>query len=151
MIVWPLVKAKLVEVIPTIEEFESSTVYDGATPTGDRLASWVAVGWQPEVVDEAGSYSPGSFEQTPGPSGFAAEEAGAVLCELGSTTGDSEIPDVFALAAALIGWVQENQTLDGVLSVNGTASTSVEVLEAQSTAGATQRLLLTLTYTTLVA
>lgn len=146
MILWPTVKARLVAVIPTLPAFASSTVYDGPTPSGDSLPSWVSVGWQPSTPEDP---SAGSFEQSPAPDGFSAQEDGSVLIEVGSTTGDPVVPDVFALADALAGWVQQNQTL-GVLSANATASVSAEVLEAQSTAGATQRLLVTLTYSTLV-
>lgn len=146
-VLWPTVKATLVTVIPTIGAFASSTVYDGPTPSGDALPSWVSVGWQPSTPEDP---SAGSFAQAPGPPGFAAQEDGSIFLEFGATTGDPEVPDVFALVEAFSAWVQQNQTL-GVLSANATASTEAQVLEAQSTAGATQRVLVTLSYTSLVS
>ncbi len=143
-VLWPDVKDRLVAALPAV--LPTVRVYDGPVVTGETPDAYLTVGWQPSTDDE----SAGSFEQTPGPDGFSAQESGTVLMELAAVIGDTEVPDGFGLADALTAWVHANPTLGGVLSANGTASLAVEVVEAQTTDGATQRLLLTLSYTSLI-
>lgn len=143
-VLWPLARAALARELPAI--VPTAKVYDGDLPTNARPARYLTIGWQPATDEQLA----GDFEQTPGPSGFLAQETGSVLMELAAVTGDTDTPDVFALAQALTTWVQQHQDLAGALSANATASLSVAVVEPQTRAGAAQRLLLTLTYTSLV-
>jgi hypothetical protein len=142
-ILWPRVKTALVTALPTV--LPDANVYDGPVVTGEKPIRYVTVGWQPSTDD----VSAGSFEQSTAPDGFSAQEDGTVLLEVAAVTGATDVPDAFDLAEAISLWVQNNQTL-GVLSANATADVSAEVLEAQTRAGAAQRLLLTVGYTTLV-
>lgn len=142
-ILWPQAKAALVAALPTV--VPAAKVYDGPVVTGEKPTRYVTVGWQPSTDD----VSAGSFEHSPGPDGFSAEETGTVLLEIAAVTGGTDMPDAFDLAEAITLWVHEHQTL-GVLSANATAAVAAEVLEAQTRAGAAQRLLLTVFYTSLV-
>jgi hypothetical protein len=122
-----------------------TVVFDGPVPTGDDPARYLSVGWQPSVEDATA----GSFTQERGQDGFTATEAGDVLCEIAAVTGDSVVPDAFDIADAVTAWAHGDRTLGGALHAAATTSVAVEVLEAQTRAGATQRLLLTLSYTSL--
>lgn len=144
-VAWPTVRARLAAALPAVVG-ASVTVYDGPVVTGDSPSAYLTVGYQPSTDED----SAGSYEQTQtGPSGYLSEETGTVLLELGAITGDSTVPSAFATADAIHSWLQANQTL-GVLSPGSTSSLAVEVLQAQTTAGAVQRLLLTLSYFTRV-
>lgn len=140
-ILWPQVKAKLVADLPAV--LPDARVYDGDVVTGEKPARYLTVGWQPST-DEP---SAGGFEQSPGPDGFAAAEIGSVLLEVAAVTGDTTRMDVFEMADAISAWVQAHQTLDGVLSANGTVAVAADVLQEQRRSGAAQRLLLSLNYT----
>lgn len=140
-VAWPTVRARLASHLPTVT---GVTVYDGPVVTGDSPAAYVTVAHQPSVDEDAA----GSYEQAQtGPGGFLAEESGTVLLEVAAVTGDSTVPSAFGIGDKIHAWVQADQTL-GVLTPGSTSSVSVEVLQAQNTAGAVQRLLLTLSYTT---
>lgn len=144
-VAWPTVKARLAAALPAVVG-AGVTVIDGPVISGDNPAAYLTVGHQPSVEDETA----GTYEQTRTPTGgFVAEETGTVLMELAALTGNPDVPDSFATADAVHAWVQADQTL-GVLTPGSTSTLSVEVLEAQNRAGAVQRLLLTLTYTTRV-
>lgn len=144
-VAWPTVRARLATALPAVVG-SSVTVYDGPVVTKDSPPAYLTVAHQPSVDDP----SAGGYEQTQtGPGGFASEESGTVLLELAAVTGDSSVPDVFTTADAVHAWVQADQTL-GVLTPGSTASLAVDVLQAQNTAGAVQRLLLTLSYFTRV-
>lgn len=140
-VAWPTVRARLAAALPAVT---GSTVYDGPVVTGDSPAHYVTVAHRPSVDED----SAGSYEQDRSSnSGFVAEERGTVLLEVAAVTGDSTVPSAFGIADAIHAWVQADQTL-GVLTPGSTSSVAVEVLQAQNTAGAVQRLLLTLSYTT---
>lgn len=142
-VAWPSVRARLAAALPAVVG-SAVTVYDGPVVTGDSPSDYLTVGHQPSTDDETA----GSYEQTQtGPGGYLSEETGTVLMELAGVTGDSVVPTVFAAADAIHSWVQADQTL-GVLTPGSTSSLAVEVLQAQNTAGAVQRLLLTLKYFT---
>lgn len=144
-VAWPTVRARLAAALPAVVG-AGVTVYDGPVVTGDTPSAYLTVAHQPSLEDETA----GSYEQTQtGPDGYLSEETGTVLMELAAVTGDSTVPSAFTAADAIHAWVQADQTL-GVLTPGSTSSLSVEVLQAQNTAGAVQRLLLTLTYSTRV-
>ena len=63
-------------------------------------------------------------------------------------TGSDDVPSVFATFDAIAAWIQADMTLAGVLSPNATCTASANVVQAQTRAGAVQRLLLTISYTT---
>ena len=144
-VAWPSVRARLAAALPAVVG-ASVTVYDGPVVTGDSPAAYVTIAYQPSTDDEAA----GDYEQTQtGPGGYLSEESGTVLLEVAAVTGDSVIPSAFTTADAIHSWVQADQRL-GVLVAGSTSSLAVEVLQAQNTAGAVQRLLLTLSYFTRV-
>lgn len=143
-VAWPTVRARLAAALPGVVG-AGVTVYDGPVVTGDSPAAYLTVAHQPSTEDETA----GGYEQTQdGFGGFASEERGTVLMELGAVTGDSVVPSAFASADAIHSWVQADQTL-GVLNPGSTTSLEVDVLEINA-GGGVQRLLLTLNYFTRV-
>ena len=73
---------------------------------------------------------------------------GFILCELSAVTGYTLVPDVFATFDLIASWIQADQTLGGTLSVASTCSASADVVQAQTTSGAVQRLIITISYQT---
>lgn len=142
-VAWDAVRAVLAANLPAVVG-ASVTVYDGPVVSGDAPASYLTVADQPSSPD----VGVGSFEQEVGPDGFSAAESGAILCELAAVTGDTTIPSVFATFDAIATWLQGNQTLKGTLTPASTVTAGAEVLQAQTTDGAVQRLLITVSYTT---
>ena len=144
-VAWPTIRARLASALPAVVG-ASVTVYDGPVVTGDSPLAFVTVAHQPSTDDE----SAGDYEQTQtGPGGYLSEESGTVLLEVAAVTGDPVVPSAWTTADAIHAWVQADQTL-GVMTPGSTSSLAVEVLQAQNTAGAVQRLLLTLSYFTRV-
>lgn len=137
---WPLVRSALATALPGV--IGAVTFYDGPVVTGESPAAYLTLGTQPSQGESAGSFS-----QDVGPDGFSALEEGTILAELGAVAGSTRVPDVFTTFAVIATWVQADMTL-GVLSPGSTCTVSASVVEAQTTAGAVQRLLLTFTYTT---
>lgn len=139
---WPAVRAYLVAQAPGV--LTGYTVYDGAVVKNDAPTHYLTVGDQPSQDDDRS----GEFEQGVGPDGFSALESGSVLCELGATSGDPQVPDTFAAFALLAAHLQANQTLGGALSPGSTVTASATVSQEQNRAGAVQRLLVSIDYTT---
>lgn len=142
-VAWPTVRSRLAAALPAVVG-SGVTVYDGPVVTGDSPAAYLTIAHQPSVDED----SAGSYEQDREPvGGFVVSETGEVLLEVGAVTGDIAVPDAFGIADDIHAWVQADQTL-GVLTPGSTSALAVEVLQAQNTAGAVQRLLLTLSYFT---
>lgn len=144
-VAWEAVKDRLVSALPSV--VPGVAVSDGPVVSGRSAASYLTVGFQPSTDD----VSAGDFEQAVGPDGFSATETGSVLCELGAATGSTEVPSVFASFNAVAAHLQGDQTLGGVLRAGSTVTASAEVVQAQTQAGAVQRLLVTITYFTRLA
>jgi hypothetical protein len=143
---WPLVKRRLVELLPTLDGWDGVEVYDGPPVTSDAPTDYVTVGY---VLDEDFG---GSYEQTRnGDGGWsgALDETGTLRSEIVCTSGDPDIADVEARAFALVDtWeaeVSRDETL-GVLGASSTSSLAVDVQPINQTSGAVQRLTVTLTY-----
>lgn len=144
-VAWPTVRARLASYLPTVVG-AGVMVFDGPVTSGDSPAAYITVAHQPSTEDE----SAGSYEQTQtGPGGYLAEETGTVLLEVAAVSGDEVVPSAFAVVDLIHAWVQADQRL-GVLPQGSTSAVEVEVLQANNAAGAVQRLLVTLTYTTRV-
>lgn len=142
-VAWPDVRDRLVAAAPTVVGAGVS-VYDGPIVSNDSPAAYLVIGHTPSTGDD----SAGRFDQSVGPDGFSALETGTVVGELGAVTGDSTVPTVWATFTALAAWIQADQTLGGTLTPGSTVTVSADVVEAQTTTGAVQRLLLTFAYTT---
>lgn len=145
---WPLVKNRLVALLPTLTEWSGVQVYSGPPVTADVPTEYITVGY---VVGEDFA---GTYEQTRnGEGGWqgALEESGTVRSELVCATGEVDLPTVEARAFELVdAWeaeVSRDETL-GVLNSSTSSSLAVDVLPAQTGAGAIQRLVVTLTYFT---
>lgn len=146
-VAWPLVRSHLASALPGVVG-TSVTVYDGPVLDGGTPTTYLSIAAQPSTVDG----SSGTFTQQVGPDGFSAEETGTVRCELGGVTGDTTVPDVFGTFGAIASYLQGDQTLGGVLQPASTVTASVDdVIEAQTRAGAVQRLLISIQYTTRLA
>jgi hypothetical protein len=142
---WPLVKRRLVELLPTLDGWDAVEVYDGPPVTSDAPRAYVTVGY---VLDEDFG---GSYSQTRNGSGWQGgqEESGTVRSEVVCSTGEVDIADVedraFALVDAWEAEVGKDERL-GVLGPSSTSSLAVDVQPVQTTTGAQQRLIVTLTY-----
>ena len=142
-VAWESVRAELVAALPAVVG-PSVKVYDGPVVTGENPPSYITVGHSPSATDE----SAGTFTQDVGPDGFDVAETGVVICELAASTGSTTVPSVFATFGAIAAWIQADMTLGGTLSANATCTASANVVQAQTRAGAVQRLLLTINYST---
>lgn len=142
MIAWPIVKNRLVALLPTLTGWSITSVYNGPVVTGDAPTEFVTVGYVP------GEDFGGSFEQARG-LGDLPEETGAIRSEIVCSDGDTDMPTVearaFELADAWQAEVDRDPTL-GVLPQGSTTSLAVDVQPAQTTGGAVQRLTVTLSY-----
>lgn len=143
MAAWAAVKAALVSALPAVVG-SSVTVYDGPVVTGEAPRAYLTIGNQPS--SEQGSS--GVFSQANGPDGFAWLETGTVLCELGALSADPTLPSVFASFDAITAYLAGNQLLAGSMFASATVSASAEVVQLQTTAGATQHLLISINYQT---
>lgn len=144
---WPKVKARLLILLPTLAGWAGvvEEVYNGP-PVGDVDAVvYAAVGYVP------GNDSGGSYTSTQSPDGFQYIEAGSVLGEIVAASGDDDYPTVeaqaFALLDAFDAAIRADRTL-GVLSQEGTAELSADVLPAADGDGAVVTLAFTLSYYT---
>jgi hypothetical protein len=141
---WPLVKRRLVELLPTLDGWDAVEVYDGPPVTADVPSDYVTVGWV--LGEDIG----GSYTQTrDGQIRTSLEETGTIRSEVVCTSGETDIAEVETRAFALVDtWeaeVSKDETL-GVLDPSSTSSLAVDVQPLNQTTGATQRLTVTLTY-----
>lgn len=144
--VWPALAARLVALTPTLPGWGAVDVYDGP-PVSDGYGApqaWFTVGYVAED-DDSGSYA---REESP-VSGMV-EESGAVRCELVAFSGDAVTADVrtqaFALADALGASIRSDQTLGGALPSGTALALDVSVRTAQTDAGVTFSLVLSVSY-----
>lgn len=142
---WPVVHARLVALLPSLPGWSGVKVFDGPSVSGGAPTSFVTVGFA-ELEESAGTFS----TERAG-NGFQVIETGSVRCELVSYSGATGLAPVrakaFALLDALEQEIRRDQTL-GVLPPASTTSLVVDVLPAQSTAGAAQRLAFSVEYLT---
>lgn len=122
----------------------SVKVYDGPVVTGENPPSYLTVGHVPSA-SETGA---GTFTQDVGPDGYSASESGTVACELAASTGSTVIPNVFTTFGTISSWMQADMSLGGILTEDATCTAAANVVQAQTKAGAVQRLLITISYTT---
>lgn len=141
MTAWPLLAGRLVSWLPTLPGWAGVAVYDGPPVTADVPGSYVTVGF---VLGEDNG---GSYDQVYLAGGLL-EETGTVHCEIVCWTGDVDLATMrtqaFALADALQAAMSADGTLGGVVR---SAAMTVDVRPVQTTAGAEQRLMVTLNYT----
>lgn len=141
-VAWPAVLARLEAALPGVVG-SNVRCYDGPVPTGENPPSYLTIGYQPSDPESVGA---GAFEQQNGPDGFSVTETGGVLCELAASSGNANIPDVWATFDLIAAWVQSDMTLGGVLYPGSVTTVGAEVVAAQTTSGAVQRLRITFTY-----
>lgn len=140
-VAWNDVRVKLLTALPGVVG-AGTKVYNGPVATGENPPAYLTIGHQPSKPDNGG----GAFEQQNGPDGFAAIETGQVLAELSATSGNAEVPDVWATFALIAAWVQADMTLGGTLYAGSTCTVGAEVIVSQTSSGAVQRLLLSFNY-----
>ncbi len=142
-VAWPLVRAALWSQLPALLPGGYRS-YNGPVPDGSQPQAYLTIGRAPSADNDGA----GSFTQTNGRDGFSAAETGIVLGELGAVTGSASVPNVFAAFDAIVSHVQEDMTLGGVLHQGSTVTVTASVVEAVTTAGAVQRLLISFDYVT---
>ena len=146
MAAWPQVKAAIAAAAEGLPEFSAALIVVGPAPVGDSSAKRLEVGF---VNDENNA---GTYERTPAYDGSVWTETGDVRSTIVAQAGDSDPSiaegDAFAMADALAGWLVQNRTLGGVLSLDSDVRTSVDVLSIANANGTATELVLTLTYTT---
>jgi hypothetical protein len=145
-VAWPTVRARLAAALPAVVG-SGVTVYDGPVVSGATPTAYLTIAHSPSSETP----SVGDFRQDVAPDGFSAAEDGTVLCELGAITGGTDMPTIFGTFDAIASWVQSDMTLGGVLSQGSTCTVAAQVVQAQTTSGAVQRLVLTFTYFTRIA
>lgn len=141
---WPLVAARLVALLPTLDGWDSVTVYDGPA-TGGSPQAYTTVGFVPGT-DSGGSYTTALWAD-----GFQTAENGTVIGQLVCETGGRDIPGMraqaFALMDALDAAVRADRRL-GVLSAEGTSSLTVDPMPGWKKQGTAYGLNWTLSYFT---
>lgn len=141
-VAWPLVRAALYRRLPPLLPGVKS--YNGPVPSGQQPTKYLTVGNAPSVDDD----SSGSFTQANGDDGYSVTETGFVMCELGGTSGSAEMPSVFAQFDVIASSLQADMTLGGVLARGSVVTANASVVEAQTKAGAVQRLVVSIQYQT---
>lgn len=143
---WPVLKRRLVALLPTLPEWSGVAVYDGPPVTGDAPSAYCTVGY---VVGEDFG---GSYEQTRnGEGGWEGclDEAGSIRSEIVCTTGNVDLAAMesraFALVDAFEAELSRDETL-GVMGPSSSASLAVDVQPLQTDRGTVQRLTVTLSY-----
>lgn len=142
---WPLVKAWLVDTIPTLTGLSGWAVYSG--PVAGRAAPkrYVSVGF---VEDDNG----GTFTRGPVYDGTAWSEVGEVRTRITAQSGDSAgsvaEADAFAAVDAIDEKVRDDWTLGGLLSAEAEIQTSIDVLSISNARGTATELVHVLRYTT---
>lgn len=143
---WPLIVARLLDLLPTLDGWSAVQVFDGAAydPSSNVFAT-VAHGTD-GLQTQAGQFS---SQQTP--DGYRREETGTVVCQVCSSD-DSQVVQPQRLAlCGLLGAFEDAIRADrrvGVLSPEGTSWVSADVTSSQSIPGADVTILFTFHYTT---
>ncbi|MGZ6838627.1 MAG: hypothetical protein ACXVGE_22430 [Blastococcus sp.] len=139
---WDTVYSTLLTVLPTLAGYANVPVYDGAPLTNDETDAYVAVGF---VLDEDGA---GSFRVEPNSDGFHDTESGEVRCEVYGGNGDGDLAAARAASLALVAPLREYLKTDRTLGlpVGSSTSLSVDVLPQQSSSGAGQLLVMSVSY-----
>jgi len=141
---WPIIKARLIALLPTLPGWSGVTVINGPLVSADVPDDYVTVGY---VADDQA----GTFNTQQDPNGFQRIEVGTIRSQLNSTTGDTDLDAVearmFALFDSLDAAVRADRRL-GVLSPAGTSECEGEVLSLKNANGTAACLVFTLLYQT---
>lgn len=141
-VAWNAVRAKLASSLPGVVG-QFVTVYDGPVISGENPPAALTIAYAPSLTPD----SPiGRLVQDQAKDGYSATETGSVVCEVAAITGDSTVPDTFTIFGAIAAWLQADQTLGGTLNPGSTCYAAADVIQAQTTSGAVQRLIVTITY-----
>jgi hypothetical protein len=143
---WPLVKARLLELLPTLNGWANVEVYNGP-PVGDGVAdAYCTVGYVP------GDEHSGTGTTTLHGDGFQSSETGQILGQIVVASGDDGLETVeaaaFNLYDALDASVRADRRLGGVLSQEGTTDLQFDVLPIAQGDGAVTTVVFTLSYFT---
>lgn len=144
---YPLVRARLVALLPTLAGWSGVAVYDGQANTSDTPLTFAEVGFV-DGTDEGGASSMLALD------GFRYVESGEVNLTLTCITGDSDdaagaavLAQAFALFDALDNYVRTDRRL-GVLPGDGTVSLSYRVAPTANVNGRRAALAITVSYQT---
>jgi hypothetical protein len=155
VIFWPVVQQALVALLPTLDGYDDVLVYDGPALSDTASPMWVTVGWSSlgplGGSRGSGAGDSGSFDgDTDEPVDRMWAERGSVACEFVVWSGDEQALTTHrASAFALVNTLQHSIRLDptlGVLPPGCATSLSAEVVSAQDSSGAAQRLIVSVNY-----
>lgn len=142
---WPVVKARLVALLPTLAGWDAVKVFNGKPVTDAKPAQYVTVGY-------ATAENVGTFSTTQSEDGFRRGETGLIIsrlvCNSGSTKQAANEAAAFALMDALDAYIRSDRRLGNTLSPEGTADLVVDVEAASNRQGTGIALVFTLTYYT---
>lgn len=142
---WPVLYARLLELLPSLPSWGDVPVFDGPPVTGATPEAWATVGFA-QLEDSAGTY----LTDRSSIDGLI-DETGSIRCELVARTGVVDIASVrarvFALLDELGAAMRADQTL-GVLSPGSTTRLEVDVIPIQDSTGAVQRVAFNVSYLT---
>ena len=143
---WPLVAARLVELLPTLPGWSQVQVFDGPPPTQTMPATFAIVGHVLAEGEAAGQYGTAQA-----PDGHRRIETGEVVCQLASQIGSAGVAfaraQAFSLMDALDEYIRSDRRM-GVLSAEGTSRLAVNVMTAWNQSGTAQSLNFSVAYTT---
>jgi hypothetical protein len=150
---WPLIANQLVALFPTLPSWTSAySVYYGPPLDAGTTDTFVTVGYV-VPLDGSSDIHAGTYSTTRDPDGFRWQETGSVNCELRAVTGDDTLlamqTAAFAIANDFEQSFRTDRRLGGVLSVDSSVDTSVDVQSVANGGGAVQSLVLTLHYFTI--
>jgi hypothetical protein len=142
---WPLVKAWLAALIPSLPGLSDVTVTTGPQTSGSASSRYVTVGY---VADDAS----GGYQQLQSYDGSVWDEVGEVRTQIVAQSGAESDTTVettaFAMADAIDAAIRADHTLGHTLAPNGTVETSVEVHSISNANGTATALVHVLRYTT---
>lgn len=144
---WPAVTTWLVTTTRSL--WSPTLVLDGPTTSGDIPTAYALIGFS---AGDTNADTPGQFTLTTSPDGLGVDESGHVNAQIVVASGDDDFsgPRVtaFGMFDALYAAVVADQTLGGVLAVNGNSAVAAVPGYVTNSLGVAFSLAVTLSYTT---
>ena len=149
---WPVVQQRLVALLPTLTGYADVVIYDGPPLSEAGAKKWVSVGWSSlgplGGARGNGAGDSGSYEDVDETVDALWAERGNVACEFVVWSGDeTALPAHRTACFDLVYQLQRKIRADQSLGIGLTTSNlSAEVVSAQDSSGAAQRLVVSVNY-----